>query len=185
VALSFQQFLAQAQNLTIPNQTNTQSVTEMADLLFPTFDMTEQACQMEWANSSVTLVGADQPEFVLPEVPFDEVHEYKFLGVRNVGTPAVTVWHVDVGYPGIGVSMREDFQFNTTDNFNILSIQTPANNRATVNGKSLFVYPRGKLSLCQEGPGTIGDVYTLTILRKVCGGVRSRLVNGLIDAGIK
>ncbi len=184
--LSFQEYLAIAQARTIPSQVNQQPLQGMFDTLIAAIDLTEQQCITEWGEGFVSLAVTAAPEFTLPVNPIDQTTAYSFLGVKNDVTPGVVVFHVDVVYPGLAEPMREDFQVNTTDMFNMLSVRTGANNRAERGGRDLIVYPGGQLRICQEGESQPSDQFRFNYLRHVCGGPgRSNVRSDLVTSGVK
>jgi len=184
--VSLQEFLSLAQARTIPSQFNQQPLQGLFDTLIGAIDLTEQSCITEWGEGFVSLAATAAPEFTLPTNPIDQTTTYSFLGVKNEVSPGVVVFHVDVVYSGLTEPMREDFQVNTSDMFNFLSIETGANNRAARGGRGLTVYPGGQLRICQEGESQPSDKFRFNYLRHVCGGPgRSSVRSDLVTSGVK
>jgi len=181
--LTEQEYLAGAQARTIPARTAEQLIHEISRTLVPVIDLTPQSSRCEWSEAEVTLSTTATPKFVLPANAFDETTIYRFIGVKKDVNPSTSTYHVDVEYPGMTDPQREDFQANTSDMFNMLSLSAGSNARGIRNARPLIVYPEGVLRISQDGDSAIDTVVRLQILREVVGGCgRSERAPGLITA---
>ncbi|MFQ5937759.1 MAG: hypothetical protein ACE5LB_15250 [Acidiferrobacterales bacterium] len=151
--LDLHQFLANAQEFTVPNPDGATRINQLFQEMLGVIDLTPQSHRVEWDSHRLTATVTATPQFSVPESAINATTVYHHIGVQREDSPTTRNWFVTVQYPGLSSAIEVlRAAVDETQVVDLLSADNaPAATRKAGFRQPLIVWPRGTLIIQRDG----------------------------------